>query len=72
VSLGGAKQFFIVGRDEQIAKDIGYLSFLTARRGPMYQGDTTYLIKRDHTLAKWDNYQLRYFLSLQTSKGAVE
>jgi len=55
---------FSLGRDEHIAKNIGYMSFLTTRRGPMYPGDTVYLIRRDHTLANWGNYQLRYFLSL--------
>lgn len=46
-----------------IARKSGYLSFATTQRGKMSQGDDLMLIKRDHLLAKWENFQLRYFFS---------
>jgi len=54
---------FIEKRDPSIAKDLGYHSFSTARRGAMRQGASPYLLLRDHMLARWGNYQLRYFFS---------
>jgi peptidoglycan/xylan/chitin deacetylase (PgdA/CDA1 family) len=55
---------FKKGSAEKIARDVGYHSFLTTKRGPLFRGDSTFLINRDHILANWSNYQLRYFLSL--------
>lgn len=55
---------FLADREPAIAKEIGYSSFLTNRRGAMHRGESPYLIRRDHTVASWGNYQLRYFLSL--------
>lgn len=44
-----------------IAKQIGYLSFATTNRGAMRKDDNPYLLKRDHLLAGWENYQLKFF-----------
>lgn len=46
-----------------IAQKLGYKSFATTNRGKMQQGDDPYLIKRDHLIAHWENYQLKYFFS---------
>ena len=54
-------------RDPDLAGQSGYRSMLTALRGANRKGDTPFLIKRDHTLANWGNYQLRYFFSLDNS-----
>lgn len=45
-----------------IAKEIGYRSFATANRGAMFANSNCYLIKRDHLLANWENFQVKYFL----------
>lgn len=45
-----------------IAKDLGYLSFATTHRGEMRAKDDLFMVKRDHILAEWGNYQLAYFL----------
>lgn len=55
---------FIPDRDPIIAREAGYSSFLTTRRGMNVPGGSAFAIKRDHILAAWGNYQLRYFLSL--------
>lgn len=47
-----------------IAKRTGYKSFATTARGKMNHHSDLYLLKRDHLLAQWENYQLRYFFSL--------
>lgn len=46
-----------------IAQQLGYKSFSTTQRGKMQQGDDLFLLKRDHLLAGWGNYQLDYFFS---------
>ena len=61
---GIPRKNFLVDRDPQIARDLGYRSFLTTERGPMMRAGDPYRIRRDHILAVWGNYQLRYFLSL--------
>lgn len=48
---------------EPIAKKLGYKTFATTQRGKTHSGDNLYLLKRDHVLAGWGNYQLRYFFS---------
>lgn len=48
---------------EPIAKNLGYKTFATTQRGKTRQGDNLYLIKRDHLLANWGNYQLKYFFA---------
>jgi peptidoglycan/xylan/chitin deacetylase (PgdA/CDA1 family) len=55
---------FIRDRDPAFVKKAGYRSMLTTERGSMGQGDTPFAIRRDHILAGWGDYQLRYFLSL--------
>ena len=55
---------FNVERDPGMAKASGYKSMLTTERGATRKGDLPHQIRRDHTLAHWGNYQLRYFLSL--------
>lgn len=49
-------------RHPDMAKRAGYRSFLTGHRGDNPAGTSAYDIKRDHFLANWGNYQLRYFL----------
>ncbi len=61
---GGAGKDFQPRRDVDIAKEIGYKSFLTTRRGKNEKGCSSFAIKRDNMFANWGNYQLRYFLSL--------
>jgi peptidoglycan/xylan/chitin deacetylase (PgdA/CDA1 family) len=46
-----------------IVQQLGYKSFATTHRGKMQQGDDLFLLKRDHLLAEWGNYQLKYFFS---------
>jgi peptidoglycan/xylan/chitin deacetylase (PgdA/CDA1 family) len=55
---------FITGRDPRIAREVGYRSFSSSRRGSAYRRQDPMMIERDLTLAGWDNYQLRYFYSL--------
>jgi peptidoglycan/xylan/chitin deacetylase (PgdA/CDA1 family) len=50
-------------RDVNIAKEVGYRSFLTTRRGKNQSGSSPFVLMRDHIHANWKNYQLRYFLS---------
>jgi peptidoglycan/xylan/chitin deacetylase (PgdA/CDA1 family) len=45
-------------------KSAGYQSFATTQRGKMdKEFDYLFNIKRDHLLASWENYQLKYFFS---------
>jgi peptidoglycan/xylan/chitin deacetylase (PgdA/CDA1 family) len=44
-----------------LAKRAGYVSFATTDRGRMRKGDDLFLVKRQHLLANWDTYQLKYF-----------
>lgn len=46
----------------KMAGDVGYRSFLTGHRGKNRAGDSPFDIKRDHVLANWSDYQLRYFM----------
>jgi peptidoglycan/xylan/chitin deacetylase (PgdA/CDA1 family) len=45
----------------EIAKRVGYKSFATTNRGKMEQGSDLFLLKRDHVIAEWSNFQLKYF-----------
>lgn len=54
---------FIPDRDPALAHQAGYASFATTARGAMRAGDSPLFIRRDHTLAGWGDYQLRWFLS---------
>jgi len=50
-------------RDPKLARQVGFRSLLTTNRGANRKGSSPYMINRDHMLAGWGNYQLRYFLS---------
>jgi len=50
-------------RDPGLARAAEYASFATGERGPMVHGGDPFYLKRDHLLAGWGEYQLRYFLS---------
>ena len=54
---------FLASRDPTIAKRVGYRTFMATKRGAVRQGASPMGIPRDHLLAGWDNYQLRYFFS---------
>lgn len=47
---------------KKLTKEIGYKSLATTERGLNFRGADTYNIKRDHMIAAWEDYQLRYFL----------
>jgi peptidoglycan/xylan/chitin deacetylase (PgdA/CDA1 family) len=49
-------------RDPEIARRLGYRSFLSTRRGSAYRRPHPMALERDHALATWGLYQLRYFL----------
>ena len=44
-----------------LARRAGYHSFATTNRGKMLPGDDPFLLHRDHLIAGWENFQLRYF-----------
>jgi peptidoglycan/xylan/chitin deacetylase (PgdA/CDA1 family) len=52
---------YLIDRHPKMAKKIGYKSFLTGQRGLMQKGNAEMVIKRDHLLAGWGDYQLKYF-----------
>jgi peptidoglycan/xylan/chitin deacetylase (PgdA/CDA1 family) len=54
---------FRTDRDYELARRVGYRSFLTTQRGSVHRTSTPMAIERDHTLAIWGLYQLRYFFS---------
>ncbi len=54
---------YLPGRDPAIAERAGYRTFLATDRGAARQGDSLMGIPRDHLLAGWGDYQLRYFFS---------
>ena len=47
----------------QLARRVGYRSFLTTLRGPNHAGSDPFMIRRDHTLAADRPYVLQYFFS---------
>lgn len=53
--------------DPDITKEIaiksGYQTVVTTNGGTIRKGDDPYFLNRRHLLAKWGNYQLKYFLS---------
>lgn len=51
-------------RDPILARESGYRSMLTTKRGANRTGGSPFMIKRDHLLANWSIHQLRYFFSL--------
>lgn len=54
---------YLADRDPDIASRVGYKSFLTTRRGKNGVGASPLSIRRDHLLAGWGDYQLKYFFS---------
>ncbi len=50
-------------RDPEIARRLGYRSFLSTQRGSSYRTPQPMALERDHTIAYWRPYQLRYFLA---------
>ncbi len=54
---------FVIDRDPQIAKEVGYISFLTTRRGSIFRKSTPMFVERDHMIAKWNMNQVKYFFS---------
>ena len=54
---------FSTNRDPEIARRLGYRSFLTTRRGSASRKPKPMLLERDHVIAGWSNHQLRYFFS---------
>ena len=54
---------YLPGRDPDMAGRVGYKSFLSGHRGAMTQGSSPMMVRRDHLLAGWGDYQLRYFFS---------
>ena len=46
-----------------LAKRTGYSSFVTTQRGPNRSGSDPYQLRRDHLMANWEDYHLRYWLS---------
>ena len=55
---------FFPERTSTIARAAGYTSFATTARGKTTHGADLFVLKRDHVLANWENFQLRYFFSL--------
>lgn len=49
-------------RHPAMAARLGYQTFLTGHRGANHAGGSNLDIRRDHFLANWGTYQLRYFL----------
>ncbi|MBL4690943.1 MAG: polysaccharide deacetylase family protein, partial [Rhodospirillales bacterium] len=54
---------YLPDRDPAIAKRAGYRTFLATDRGAVRQGGSLMGGPRDHLLAGWGDYQLRYFFS---------
>lgn len=48
---------------EEIAKEAGYKTLVSATRGLTGLDSNLYLLRREHLVAAWGNYQLKYFLS---------
>lgn len=54
---------FVPGLTEKIAKEVGYKTLAAANRGITDKNSNLYLLLRDHLIAAWGNYQLKYFFS---------
>ncbi len=61
---GNPNTDFDLAFHSNLAKSAGYKTFVTGQRGPTRSGDNPLAIKRDHMMANWGIYQLRYFLTL--------
>ncbi len=64
IPFGIPNRDYKVERDLKLVRASGYRSMLTTQRGATHMGASPYQLCRDHILANWCNYQLRYFLSL--------
>ena len=53
---------FRKNRDPMLAAKAGYATFLTNTRGLNRPGDDLFSIRRDHLMANWPAYQMRYFM----------
>ncbi|MEX0695753.1 MAG: polysaccharide deacetylase family protein, partial [Rhodospirillales bacterium] len=60
--FGRANIDYDPARHPQMAERVGYASFLTTQRGGNLADASPFDIRRDHLLANWGNFQLRYFL----------
>ena len=60
---GNPNTDFNLARHGELAKAAGYKTFATGLRGPTRKGDNPLALRRDHLMAHWGLYQLRYFLS---------
>jgi peptidoglycan/xylan/chitin deacetylase (PgdA/CDA1 family) len=54
---------FNIDRDGRLAREMGFSSLATGLRGPNRPGGDPFSLRRDHVLANWGLYQLRYFLA---------
>lgn len=54
---------FEPAREPQIAKRVGYQTFLTTRRGSVNRRPSPFNIERDLVVAAWPTWQLRFFMS---------
>jgi peptidoglycan/xylan/chitin deacetylase (PgdA/CDA1 family) len=54
---------FVIDRDPEIARRLGYRTFLTTRRGSVERKPEPYMVERDHLFAGWGLYQFRYFFA---------
>ena len=59
---GKPGKHFNLNTTKKLAKEIGYKSLVTSMRGLNFTGADPFNINRDHVIAAWENYQLRYFL----------
>jgi peptidoglycan/xylan/chitin deacetylase (PgdA/CDA1 family) len=59
--FGVPGKFYDEEQIARIAKSISYESVASTRRGKMNHKDDLFRLKRDHLLANWGNYQLKYF-----------
>ena len=59
---GKPGKHFNLKMGKKLTKEIGYKSLVTTERGLNFRGTDPFNIKRDHVIAAWGNYQLRYFL----------
>jgi peptidoglycan/xylan/chitin deacetylase (PgdA/CDA1 family) len=54
---------FLPDREPHIASRLGYRTFLTTQRGSHRDRPSPLSVERDHVVAAWPTYQLRYFFS---------
>ncbi len=46
---------------KKIAIKLGYKTLASSNRGKIQKGDDLYLLNREHLLAGWENFQIKYF-----------